>query len=416
MAAAKAVYQPLSFELVTEVQQSDEACDLIKKCILFCRLKPVSQNQMKIHSYCVLLVGFLLVGTIQAQSIEAQIQSTVENIYNANPECVGLMVHVESPNLKISLSNAAGFSDKGQRKELDADQPGLIASNIKTYVSATILKLVESNQLKIDQSIQGLLTENTTALFKSDNYDLKSITIQHLLSHTSGIANYGNADYIDFISENPKHRWTRDEQLARTIEVGDPLGPPGFTFSYTDANYLLLTEIIEVATEKPFYTAMRDLLQYDALGLSHTWMPTLEKAPKKTKPLIHQYWGKEGWDSYEIDISFDLYGGGGIACTPRELALFNHTLFTGSIVKNQEVLNLIYTEITTQDSVPSDYYLGIGKKVVNGITGFGHGGFWATQVVYFPSLNATISIYILDKDQKALKEELLTELVRILKQ
>jgi D-alanyl-D-alanine carboxypeptidase len=50
--------------------------------------------------------------------------------------------------------------------------------------------------------------------------------------------------------------------LELTIKTGGPLGIPETTFSYADANYLLLTEIIEQITQKPFYSAMRELLYY----------------------------------------------------------------------------------------------------------------------------------------------------------
>ncbi|MBK8708724.1 MAG: serine hydrolase [Flavobacteriales bacterium] len=66
------------------------------------------------------------------------------------------------------------------------------------------------------------------------------------------------------------HRWTRDEQLERTVAVGTKLAEPGAHYAYTDANYLLLTEVIEGRTGKPFTQAMRELLCYDAMGYSHT--------------------------------------------------------------------------------------------------------------------------------------------------
>ncbi len=242
-------------------------------------------------------------------NFDAKFQESIDSIYNANPDVKGIMVHVESPSNNISWSGASGYSDFNEKQILDAEQPALIASCIKTYISATMLRLVEMGKIQLDLPIKSLLTEDTWKLFHDDGYQLDSIKIFHLMSHTSGIKDYANDSYIEYITENPEHRWTRNEQLQRAVNVGDPLGKAGDIFSYADANYLLLTEIIEGLTDKPFYEAMRELLRYEELGLNNTWFPTLEDTPQNIKPLVHQYWGKQGWDSNNIDISWDLYGG-----------------------------------------------------------------------------------------------------------
>lgn len=349
-----------------------------------------------------------------AQSVETKFQAIIDSIYASNQTSLGIMVSVESPERNISWSGAVDHINKAANTELEPDQPALIASNTKTYVSATILRLVENGELSIDQPIKDLLTPKTRNLFMKGGYNLDSIRVKHLLSHTSGIANYGNQDYLDAINENKKHRWTRDEQLELTIKVGPPLGKPETVFRYSDANYLLLTEIIESITEKPFYTAMRELLRYESLGIHNTWFPTLEDKPEGTKSLVHQYWSKYNWDSNELDISVDLYGGGGIASTTQDLASFTYKLFNNEIIKDSTILNLIYTEIPTKDSEPSHYYFGLSSYTYNGLLAYGHGGFWGTRVVYLPELKTSIAVYVLEKDKGGLINEIIEEIIGLL--
>jgi D-alanyl-D-alanine carboxypeptidase len=348
------------------------------------------------------------------QSHEAKFQALIDSVYAANPTSVGIMVHIEAPDKGISWSGVSGYSEKDTNKELQEDQPAWIASNTKTYVSTTILRLVEECKLSIDQPIKYLLSDKTRRLFEKGGYDLDEITIKHLLSHTSGIQNYANQEYIDFIDANKRHRWTRDDQLALTLRLGPPLGKPGFTYSYTDANYLLCTEIIETAEKKPFYAAMRELLKYKTLGLNNTWFPTLEEQPANTEAMAHQYWGQKSWDTYDMDISVDLYGGGGIACPTKDLARFIYDLFNANIIQDTTVLNLIFTEIKTQDEKPSNYYLGISLSEYNNLKAFGHGGFWGTEVLYFPYLNTSVSIYVLERDERKLIKSLMDQIVGIL--
>lgn len=366
-------------------------------------------------SRIILFTCLLLVSSwSRTQPLETRFQQFIDSVYNENPGAVGIMVHVEAPGRSISWSGAAGISDTATKSPLDPGQPALIASSIKTYVSAAILRLAEQGKLTTEQPVGGLLTEKTRKLFEGGGYDLEAIRIKHLMSHTSGIRDYANDSYIDFIDSNKTYRWTRDEQLEWTIRAGDPLGGPGDTYSYTDANYLLLTEIMEQLTGKPFYTAMRELLRYAELDLNDTWFPTLEEEPEGVLPLARQYWSEQGWDSYSVDISVDLYGGGGIACPTGDLARFSWNLFNANIIRDTAVLNLIYTEVPTRDPEPANYYLGLAPSVYRGLTGYGHGGFWGTTVLYFPDFNASIAVYVLERDRRGLIRPVMGRIVGML--
>jgi len=340
-----------------------------------------------------------------------EFQTIIDSIYQSNPKSIGIMVHIESPNKEISWSGSIGYSDYNLKTNLTPDQPALIASSIKTYISATILRLQEQNKLSIEDAIKNHLTNRTIKLFESDGYDLDRIKIKHLLSHTSGIEDYANEDYLNWVDKNQKHRWTRDEQLELTIKVGNPLGKPEDIFNYADANYLLCTEIIENVTKEPFYESMRELLNYDELGFSNTWFPTLEPKNKQTKSLVHQYWGEKNWDSYHHDISWDLYGGGGIATTTKELAQFSYSLFNGKIIKDKNTLNQIFTPIETKDGKDNKYGLGLSIGNVKGYTSYGHGGFWGTIVLYFPKMDTSIAVFILERDERILRKTVLEKLV-----
>ncbi|WP_299120401.1 serine hydrolase domain-containing protein [uncultured Winogradskyella sp.] len=343
-------------------------------------------------------------------------QSILDSIYAQNKDAIGIMVHVEAPDKAISWSGAVGISDKDSKAPLLKDQPVLIASNTKTYVSVAILKLAEQSQLDLNQAIDTLIFEETNALLKSDGYDTSDITLAQLLNHTSGIYDYaGTEDYMQMIKDDPKHRYTRNEQIEMATKMGEPLGEAGNVFAYADTNYLLLTEIIEGITKKPFYTSMRELINYDKLGMTATWFSTLEDYPEDLKPLAHQYWTSEGFDSYNINHSFDLFGGGGIASTSRDLAVFSQSLFSNRIFTQPETLDLIYTKANPKQEMEGDYYLGLSSVDFDGVKGYGHGGFWGTAVNYFPELNTSIAVFVLDRDQRKLRVNLNYAFINVLK-
>ena len=361
------------------------------------------------------LVGLLLLYSwANAQSVETQLQAVIDSIYLTNPSSVGIMVHVESPENGISWSGASGYPYKDAKAKLEPDQPALIASSMKPYISATILRLQELEMLTIEDPIRNWLTDETITLFEADGYDLDLIRIKHLLSHTSGIEGYDNSEMIDWIGEHPNFRWTRDGLLQQAIKMGDPLGNPEDVFRYADANYLLCTEIIEGATNKPFFEVMRELLRYDELDFTNTWFPTLEEKGENTKTLIHQYWGEKGWDTYNMDNSWDLYGGGGIATTTKEIAQFYYTLFTGKIIEDQNILNQIFTQINTKDGSGAGYFLGVSEGKVRGYKSYGHGGFWGTNVLYFPEIKTSIAVFVSERDNRGLRQEIPDRIIGIL--
>ena len=98
------------------------------------------------------------------------------------------MVQLESPdnNYNISWTYAVGFSKKDTTEKRNKNQALLIASTTKTYVSASILTLVESEELELNQPIN----KKAKKLLKKSGYSVDEITIKHLLSHTSGIPDY----------------------------------------------------------------------------------------------------------------------------------------------------------------------------------------------------------------------------------
>lgn len=333
-----------------------------------------------------------------AQDMAIQFQAQLDSLYNLHQDAIGVMMHVESPDNEMSWTSAVGFSDRETKEPLDGDQPVLIASNTKPYVAAAILRLVESKALDLDGGIKKLISRKVSRKLIKDGYDLSLISIRHLLSHTSGIADYVDDAYFEFVNEKPLYQWEKMAQIQRSIDLYDPLFTPGSDYKYGDINYLLLTDIIERTTKKPFYTALRELLKFDELNLKHTWFKDLEAYPMDAKPLAHQYAEKYAWDSYELNPSWDLYGGGGIATTVKEAALFMQYLFEGKIIQDKNLLAEMTQYVLPKDQ--SKYCLGVQHFTFPTFTAYYHGGWWGTDVSYSPESNSSFAVFTLQKAKR----------------
>lgn len=111
-----------------------------------------------------------------------------------------------------------------------------IGSVSKCFVAAGVMLLVEDSKLSLDDTIDRFLDGAPEAW--------KAITIRHLITHTSGIP------------ENPPgftpFRLQSDAQVIRSLYSVPVLFAPGEKWSYSNAAYFILGEIIHKVTGKPW--------------------------------------------------------------------------------------------------------------------------------------------------------------------
>jgi len=302
----------------------------------------------------------------------------------------GAMMRVEAPALDLILTEAVGVSDLATREPLRPDQTLRIASITKSFVAAAILRLVEDGRLALDAPIEDLLRAESVAVLQNGGYDTSRITVRSLLQHTSGIFDFATSDvYLARVSSDPQHRWTRLEQLSLAMENGQAYGGPGDVYTYSDTGYILLGEIIETTTDSAMAVAIHDLLAFDRLGIDDTWFETLETVPAAAPLRAHQY--LESLDANTFDPSLDLFGGGGLVSTLKDVSRFYRALHGGEIFRKSQTLGLML-EITPQ-SVEADgrgYGLGIVRAEFDGLVCYGHGGFWGILAWHCPDVDLTV--------------------------
>jgi len=351
---------------------------------------------MKNMYYLCHLLLFLLVFSCKTSknstvvSLEKDLQHLLDT--SVNDKNIGILLHVESPNQGISWSGASGYADVSNKTKLINNQCFRIASVTKTFVACSILRLWEDNKLSLDDPVSKYISKTHFDILKKGNYDADKITINHLLTHSSGLFDHTNAkQYFEKIQADPSHVWTRTEQLEALINWGKPVGSLGEKFSYSDTGYILLGEIIERITGKSMNEAFSNLLYFKQLGLKNTKIEDALNPNNNPKNRIHQY--IDGEDIYNWNCSIDLYGGGGLLSTTQDLALFYQGLFHHKVFKNKTTLDtmLATTKYFSSEKPVIDYRKGIYFIKLKELDTWTHSGYWGTQVVYIPSLNITIA-------------------------
>jgi D-alanyl-D-alanine carboxypeptidase len=314
----------------------------------------------------------------------------LDSLLAAHAEVPGISLHVEAPTRCLTWSGSAGVLDRTSTRTLSLDNPHRVASNTKTFVAVAVLRLQEEGKLGVDDPIARYLPATYRDLLRRDGYDPQLITIRHLLSHTSGIYDYAMDErYGLTIAAAPTHRWSREETVRKSVEWGAPYGAPGEVYHYSDTGYNLLGEIVERVSGRPYQSAVRQLVDYRKLGLTSTWMETLEPVPAGVPERAHQY--QDDVDTYGWDASLDLWGGGGIAATMRDLAVFIRAVASGSVFRKRETLDLMLADPVPGTRDARGYRLGIARVELAGREAWGHSGYWNTFAYYIPSLDVAIA-------------------------
>lgn len=154
------------------------------------------------------------------------------------------------------LNKGYGYKDWERKMRNDANTVFQIGSITKQFTAEIILMLAKEGRL----NLQDKLTKYFPKYPSGD-----SISIEHLLTHTSGIANYTDDTLW---SKHPSEAVTHAQMLA--IFRDTPLAfSPGTKFEYCNSNYILLGYIIEQVTGKPYTVVARERI-LAPLGMVHS--------------------------------------------------------------------------------------------------------------------------------------------------
>lgn len=300
------------------------------------------------------------------------------------------VVYATGAGIGTPLSAAAGFADPAMARKLTVDTPLRVASNTKTFVAATLLRLQERGLIDLDSSIESLLDPELVGILERDGYDPSRITVRHLMSHSGGLYDHGgDSRYVAAMLATPRREWKRIDQLRLMTEYADPQSEPGTRFLYSDTGYILLGNIIERATQNSLAAAVREALRFDELGLTSTWWENVETRPASAQPPARQH--IDGRDVSSVHASFDLYGGGGLVMSARDLATLFAALFENRIFDDPATLREMLTIAGHEGS--DRYRLGVFAQQTPEGEVYWHSGFWGTAVYYDPRKKLAVAAY-----------------------
>ncbi|HTQ64746.1 MAG TPA: serine hydrolase domain-containing protein [Puia sp.] len=256
---------------------------------------------------------------------------------------------------KILFEKGYGYKNKSEGTFNDVNTIFQIGSITKQFTSTIILQLAEKKQL----NLQDRLSKYFPDFPKGD-----SITIEHLLTHTSGIYNYTNDG--DFMKKNSEKPISRDSLIARFKNKPLDFGP-GTNWSYSNSGYILLGAIIEKVTGKSYFRVVRENI-FRPLGMDHSGFDFTDlKSPDRAIGYSRDFSMAVG--IVDSSVSF---AAGSIYSTVGDLYKWDRALYTGAVVSRAS-LEKAFTEYKSSYGYGWFIRDAFGKKTVGhpgGITGF----------------------------------------------
>ncbi|MHB8838919.1 MAG: serine hydrolase domain-containing protein [Gemmatimonadaceae bacterium] len=245
----------------------------------------------------------------------------------ARGDLVGAVLLV-ARNGKVVLHEAVGSRHWELNLPMQRNTMFRMASNTKPVISTAISMLVERGKLRYADPVRKYIPS-------FDNYRSGFITIDQLLSHTSGLR-IGTLFLTPYLEKSPEHPDAPSLQLevARFGDVGAAV-TPGTTYSYSNPGFNTLGALIEIASGAPLDVFLRDEI-YRPLGMVDTYHHEVaDKLDGKLNRMGAVYYERKdgkwtaGWKPGDPPQVPFVRASGGLISTAWDYAIFLQTFLNG---------------------------------------------------------------------------------------
>jgi CubicO group peptidase (beta-lactamase class C family) len=147
----------------------------------------------------------------------------------------------------------------------------------KQFTAAAVALLILNHKIALSDPVAKYLPE----VSKYGN----GLLVEHLIYMTSGLHEYTDEPRKNGAPWMTFYYFTRDEAIAAALQPDQLEFTPGTEWAYRNINYMLLTKIVEVVSQKPFAAFMQDRV-FRPLGMAHS-----EVNDDSTKTIPHRATG-----------------------------------------------------------------------------------------------------------------------------
>lgn len=293
--------------------------------------------------------------SVSGDETQNRYQSIVDKYSTPNGPGIAVLV---SRNGKILYKGAAGLANIELDLPLTTKSAFRIGSLTKQFTAAAIMMLQEQGKLSLQDDIHKYIPDFPT--------EKNTVTIEHLLNHTSGIANYTNdIELLKKEVQSPKKLNEVLERFAKHPMVSNA----GEAMQYSNTGYVLLGKIIEVASGQPYSDFIeKNIFKKLSMKSSHFSRSNITSNEVNGYDVTPQGFSKPP----HIDMSW-VHAAGALRSSVEDLDIWFNALRSGKLISNNSYQQMI-TPFKLNDGSLSNYGFGLAMSNIWGYEIISHDG------------------------------------------
>ena len=244
---------------------------------------------------------------------------------------------------RVAFQSACGMAHRGLGVASTIDTQFSIASGTKGLTALTVMSLVERGELSLGTTARSLLGSDLPLIDDQ-------VTVEHLLSHRSGIGDYLDEDELDdstdYVMKVPVHELATTEQFLRVLDGFPMKCAPGEQFVYCNGGYVVLALIAERAVGVPFHDLVEQRVCAPA-GMVDTAFLRSDELPGRA---AIGYLEDEGLRTNVLHLPVRGNGDGGVYTTAADFHALWDAFWAGQIVSLATVAEMV----RPRSDVPSE--------------------------------------------------------------
>jgi D-alanyl-D-alanine carboxypeptidase len=257
----------------------------------------------------------------------------------------------------ILFRKAYGLASIKTKLPLQPELTLRVGSITKQFTASAIMLLAEQGKLSVSDEIGKY--------FPTYPEHGRHVTIEHLLTHTSGIRNYTVMPQFGARMANDV---TVDEGISFFWDVA-PEFQPGQRFSYSNSNYFLLGAIIEKVSGKKYSDFMRQHI-FLPLQMDDT---VIEESETPSSPVIGYTKNRTNILSVAHYSMSWPFAAGALRTNVDDLVRWDLAITAGALLK-RESWDRMATDYTLNNHRRAGYGYGWFIREIGGKTVLEHGG------------------------------------------
>ena len=281
---------------------------------------------------------------------------------------------------KPLFAKGYGLADFEKKTPCTTNTNFRLASVTKQFTAMAVLILAERGKLSLEDRLPKFFP-------KFPAYG-KTISLRHLLTHTSGLP-----DYEGHIPDGTTIPLSDRDVLLILRQESKTDFAPGAQFHYSNSAYALLALIVENVSGKTFPAFVKEKI-FNPLGMTNSiaYVVGLSGVPNRAYGYVN---GTSGWELSDQSVTSAVLGDGGIYSSVADLFKWDQALYTEKLISLKMLADAFTAHSSQSDFKGSGYGYGwyVGNfRDTEHIWHYGSTCGFSTRVERFPGRRLSVIV------------------------